>query len=305
MKKLFFTPALALVLLSAAQVHAQTGSQITGQVFCTLDSFGTPTNIFNLPTCGDTTPPPPPPPPVPQPTSTPPLPPPPPVATTTDPGTGGTNTGGDTSGGGNTGGGSTDTGGTSTGDNGGSSSGGGGGGGAGGFILGDSTEDCSEYLNSFIRMGGTNDPQQVGRLQHVLHDFEAANIEVTGIYDTKTLAAVNAFQTKYASEVLIPWGLKKSTGFVYLTTRKKINEVYCNGLKTFPLTDAQAQEVARYKTHATQPAAVKPAAKKDQTAAVAASAVTTNSTAVAASSTPAHTGVWGSITKFFSKVLHH
>jgi hypothetical protein len=116
----------------------------------------------------------------------------------------------------------------------------------GGEVLGEETSApvCSEYLTSYIRFGADNDTQQVTRLQTVLKDFEGAPIEITGVYDAATLAAVNAFQLKYASEVLEPWGIHEPTGFVYLTTKKKINEVYCQGMTQFPLSIPQQEEIA-------------------------------------------------------------
>ena len=107
---------------------------------------------------------------------------------------------------------------------------------------------CDQYLTKFIRAGRENDPEQVRRLQAVLVEFEKANIEINGVYDDATLAAVHAFQNKYASEILTPWGIKESTGYVYLTTRKKVNEIYCHGTKLFPLTSAEQQIIEKART---------------------------------------------------------
>jgi uncharacterized repeat protein (TIGR01451 family) len=120
---------------------------------------------------------------------------------------------------------------------------GGGGGSSGGEVLG--AADCAEYLTSYIRAGAQNDPEQVTRLQFVLKQFEGANISLTGVYDAATQAAVDTFQAKYGSDVLTPWALKGPTGYVYYTTRKKINEVFCQGTKVFPLSVAQLQEIAQ------------------------------------------------------------
>lgn len=152
-----------------------------------------------------------------------------------------------------------------------SSSGGGGGGGGGGgslaagttlytststgsgvatgLVLGTSTafstttDSCDRYLTSFIREGKENDIDQVKRLQRFLRDFESAQITETGSYDTATLTAVHAFQAKYASDILKPWGISKSTGYVYLTTRKKVNEIFCRYTKTFFLTVEEQQKI--------------------------------------------------------------
>lgn len=139
----------------------------------------------------------------------------------------------------------------------GSSGGGGGGGGGGGsgstgLVLGAATTSaplsppipqalCDRYLTAFIRFNFKNDTEQVKRLQMVLRDVEGAPVNVNGAYDAATLAAVHAFQMKYASDILAPWGARAPTGFVYLTTRKKINELYCRNARRFDLT---AQELA-------------------------------------------------------------
>ncbi len=151
---------------------------------------------------------------------------------------------------------------------GGSSGGGGGGGGGGsgglvtqasviaapaGAVLGASsappvasTESCDRYLTAFIKSGANNDEDQVRRLQYVLREFEGVStVQQNGVYDAATLAAVHAFQAKYAPEILTPWGIGKSTGFVYLTTRKKVNEIYCRSTNQFPLTSAEQQVIGK------------------------------------------------------------
>ena len=54
---------------------------------------------------------------------------------------------------------------------------------------------------------------------------------------------MRAFQVKYADDVLIPWGLgaDEPTGYVYYTTRKKINEIFCG--RSFPLSNEQLLEI--------------------------------------------------------------
>ena len=44
------------------------------------------------------------------------------------------------------------------------------------------------------------------------------------------LAAVNAFQAKYADEILKPWGIDAPTGLVYLSTLREINLLECPAL---------------------------------------------------------------------------
>jgi hypothetical protein len=143
-----------------------------------------------------------------------------------------------------------------------SSSGGGGGGSGTSSVASDSTDAtepeeetaeeeeviaCDMYLTAFIRYGADNDEEQVKRLQRVLRDNEGAPVEENGTYDLPTLEAVRALQTKYASEILDPWGVEESTGYVYLTTRKKVNEIYCS-TREFPLSEAEKEEIARIRS---------------------------------------------------------
>ena len=84
------------------------------------------------------------------------------------------------------------------------------------------------------------------KLQAFLQIFEGfAELEVSGVFDQPTFDAVNAFQVKYQSDVLTPWGVESSTGYVYITTKKKINELYCQ--KEFPLTASEIAEIENYR----------------------------------------------------------
>ncbi len=115
----------------------------------------------------------------------------------------------------------------------------------GGEVLGAETgpTDCPMYLQGYIKYGAQNDAGEVAKLQAFLNSFEGYSLPVDGTYGQSTLAAVHAFQTKYAADVLTPWGLKGSTGFVYYTTRKEVNTIYCKFEKQFPLSAQQLQEI--------------------------------------------------------------
>jgi hypothetical protein len=158
--------------------------------------------------------------------------------------------------------------GSSSGGDGGSGGGGGGGsgGGSGGSVLGTSDGGSCSYLTGFIKPGADNDFGDVARLQAFLKVFEGANVEVNGSYDTASIAAVHAFQTKYASEILVPWGISQSTGYVYLTTRKKVNEIYCDRNLQFPLTEEEQQVIATSKAAPVQVAPTRPAPRVEEPA---------------------------------------
>ena len=106
------------------------------------------------------------------------------------------------------------------------------------------------YLREFVKPErllkkyGPNNPVEVKKLQVFLNEFEGAKLLVTGIYDRVTEDKTSAFQEKYKVDILDPWG-KTSTGFVYLTTRKKVNEIYCKA--AFPLDGNQNAEVAAFR----------------------------------------------------------
>ena len=122
--------------------------------------------------------------------------------------------------------------------------GGGGGGGGGGSsggssrpsssttsdqVLGASTvSDFCPYLLNYLRIGLNNDSIQVIRLQAFLKTFEKFDyVTVNGVFDQATLQAVNEFQLRYKDEILTPWGISQPTGYVYIRTLGKINQILC------------------------------------------------------------------------------
>ena len=77
-------------------------------------------------------------------------------------------------------------------------------------------------------MGVQNDTLQVIKLQAFLKAFEKFDyVTINGVFDAATEQAVSEFQTRYASEVLTPWGITQPTGYVYVLTLAKINQIIC------------------------------------------------------------------------------
>ncbi len=102
------------------------------------------------------------------------------------------------------------------------------------------------YLHDYMRRDFNNDPEQVIRLQAFLKAFEGYDyVTINGVFDQATFDAVSAFQTKYQSDILTPWGHTAPTGYVYILTLKKINEIYCQRL--FPIDESQAREIVAFK----------------------------------------------------------
>jgi hypothetical protein len=103
--------------------------------------------------------------------------------------------------------------------------------------------ECN-YLLEYIKLGADNNPIEVKKLEWFLNEFEGESLAVNGIYEQVDFDAVSRFQEKYMEDILTPWNHNKATGYVYITTKKKINELYCE--REFPLTSEQEAEVAAF-----------------------------------------------------------
>ncbi len=120
------------------------------------------------------------------------------------------------------------------------------GGGSGSSSPAPTTPAACFYLRDFLRKDFNNDPAEVTKLQVFLRDLEGmANVPVNGIYDDATEAAVRSFQLKYRDDILTPWGHTDATGYTYILTKKKVNEIYCQ--KAFPVTALEQQEIDTFR----------------------------------------------------------
>lgn len=109
------------------------------------------------------------------------------------------------------------------------------------------TETCF-YLNDYLKIDWENKEEEVAKLQVFLKTMEGfADLQVTGVFDQATYGAVSEFQNKYFGDILEPWGHTAPTGFVYILTKKKINEIVCD--MPFPLTALQQQEIIEFRTY--------------------------------------------------------
>ncbi len=75
-----------------------------------------------------------------------------------------------------------------------------------------------------------NNPDQVTKLQQFLKKQGFGFVASNGLFDADTFAAVKAFQSKYADDILKPWKISEPTGIVYLTTLRRINLLECSAL---------------------------------------------------------------------------
>lgn len=92
-------------------------------------------------------------------------------------------------------------------------------------------EACGIYLNEYIIPGKENNPEEVKKLQSFLNGRLNLTLEVSGIYDTATIEAVKTFQLAEQEYILKPWNIQTPTGYVYLTTVVRINNIMCEDLK--------------------------------------------------------------------------
>jgi len=101
-----------------------------------------------------------------------------------------------------------------------------------GFVMGENgvrkkftVKKPAFQFTSDLRVGSTGN--EVRELQKCL--AQDSNIypegEITGAFRSKTEAAVIRFQEKYKAEILDPHNLKRGTGTVHESTRKKLNEL--------------------------------------------------------------------------------
>jgi len=99
-------------------------------------------------------------------------------------------------------------------------------------ICGDHEDFCPSHIIQYMRKGANNDPVEVSKLQSFLVEQEGnTRLQVTGVFDEVTDVAVRAFQEKHSGIVLGPWAIQKGTGYVYRTTTKRINDLYCAAKK--------------------------------------------------------------------------
>ncbi|MDE1974916.1 MAG: peptidoglycan-binding protein [Patescibacteria group bacterium] len=89
------------------------------------------------------------------------------------------------------------------------------------------TTSCPLLTVGLLKMGLANDRTQVAKLQAFLKDSQHLSVTVSGTFDQATEQAVEAFQKKYLSDIMGPWGATKASGVAYITTIKKINEIAC------------------------------------------------------------------------------
>ncbi len=90
------------------------------------------------------------------------------------------------------------------------------------------TLSCSvePYLTKPIKFGAKNNIEDVKLLERFLNTYEDSFIRVNGIYEKSDYQAVISWQEKHKEDVLKPWGFNRGTGYVYVTSLRKIKEIH-------------------------------------------------------------------------------
>ncbi len=89
-------------------------------------------------------------------------------------------------------------------------------------LQGGSGQFCHDF-NTNLKIYSSGD--EVTALQTALTK-EGITLNISGSFDRFTETAVKWFQEKYSGEVLTPSGLTRGTGFVGVSTRAKLNQLY-------------------------------------------------------------------------------
>lgn len=86
---------------------------------------------------------------------------------------------------------------------------------------------CTPYVSGYAEPGKANDPSIVRAIEQFLITYEGEELLVDGIYGDADVAAVKRFQEKYSDEILSFWNLSRGSGYVYITTQRKMNSIAC------------------------------------------------------------------------------
>lgn len=82
---------------------------------------------------------------------------------------------------------------------------------------------CPYFLTALTK--GTVHPEVRLLQSFLMHYGFLLQEEVSNVFDDRTFNAVKSFQLAYADAILAPWGMSQPSGWWYITTRKKANEL--------------------------------------------------------------------------------
>lgn len=120
--------------------------------------------------------------------------------------------------------------------------GGGGGSSNAGEVLGATTDtQFCPFLRDYQHINLKNDPSEVNKAKAFFNSYLGKALTLNGIFDKAMFDSVWEFQSMFKDDVLNTWTEKfpgvldnRPTGYLYQTTKWKINSIVCPGYETFP-----------------------------------------------------------------------
>lgn len=114
--------------------------------------------------------------------------------------------------------------------------------GGGGEVLGATTEtNFCPFLRDYQHINFQNDPEEVNKAKAFFNSYLGKTLSLDGIFDQAMFDAVWEFQNMFQADVLNTWAEQypgvldgRPTGYLYQTTKWKINSIICPGYETFP-----------------------------------------------------------------------
>ncbi|MEN9405086.1 MAG: hypothetical protein RLY47_45 [Candidatus Parcubacteria bacterium] len=112
----------------------------------------------------------------------------------------------------------------------------------GGEVLGATTEtNFCPFLRDYQHINMENDPSEVNKAKAFFNSYLGLSLPLDGTFDQSMFGAVVQFQNMFKPDVLDTWTEEfpgvlddNATGYLYQTTKWKINSIICPGYETFP-----------------------------------------------------------------------
>ncbi len=111
-----------------------------------------------------------------------------------------------------------------------------------GSVLGASTDGFCPFLQDYLHINFKNNPGEVNKAKAFFNTYAGTSLVLDGVFDQALFDAVVKFQNDNKQEVLDSWVQHFSflddapTGYIYQTTKWKINSIMCPGYEAFPQT---------------------------------------------------------------------
>ena len=109
-----------------------------------------------------------------------------------------------------------------------------------GEVLGASTDGFCPFLKDYLHINMQNDPVEVNKAKAFFNSYLGKSLVLDGIFDKDLFAATVEFQSMFHDDVLKTWVDQfsflddRATGYIYQTTKWKINSILCPGYEAFP-----------------------------------------------------------------------